>query len=330
MTGLARKALTLGSASLASGCGGIQSALQPTGREAADVELLFMVVTWLSVAITLLVLAAIAVALWGSDGWRSRLGREWPIIGGGIVLPVLVLSGLLAYGLIIMNIGASRASRAEGPGITVIGKQWWWKVVYTTEDGQRVVSANELRIPIDRPVALRLETEDVIHSFWVPQLAGKLDMIPGRTNTLTIEADEPGISRGQCAEYCGGAHALMSFYVVAMPPDAYEDWLAAEAAPAQEPGGAEAREGKTLFMENGCGGCHAIRGTQAKGTIGPDLTHVGGRHSLGAATLANDAEAFANWIRNNQRIKPDNLMPGYRNLERDELSAIAIYLEGLD
>src|SRR5690606_38303506 len=153
---------------------------------------------------------------------------DWVIIGGGIVFPAVVLTVLLVYGFIVMQGGVTRAAEAEGPGITIVGKRWWWEVVYVTPDGRRVVSANELRLPVDRATALRLETTDVIHSFWAPRIAGKLDMIPGRTNVLTVDPTEPGISRGQCAEYCGGAHALMSFYVIAMPAEEFDAWLEKE------------------------------------------------------------------------------------------------------
>ncbi|MCT7373983.1 cytochrome c oxidase subunit II [Chelativorans salis] len=312
------------------GCSGIQSALQPEGREAVELHGLLLASTGFSAAITLLVLALIIVAMWGPRSWRHRLAHEWLIFGGGIILPVVLLTCLLVYGLVTMDAGASRAARAEGPGITIVGKRWWWQVVYTSTDGERVVSANELRLPVGRPVTLRLESDNVIHSFWAPKLAGKLDMIPGRTNTLTVEAIEPSISRGQCAEYCGGAHALMSFYVVAMPAQDFDAWLEAEAGPASDPQNTAARRGSQLFQENGCGGCHTIRGTEATGTIGPDLTHVGSRHSLAAATLPNDAQAFSRWITNNQHIKPDNLMPVYQYLKPEEVEAISVYLEGLD
>lgn len=330
MIGRTRALFTMATLPAMGGCAGVQSALQPAGREAIEVHLLFLVVTGVSVAITLLVLLAIAIALWGPEAWRQRLARDRLILGGGIVLPVIVLSGLLGYGLVVMEAGASRAHRAQGPGITIVGKRWWWEVIYTTEDGRKITSANEVRLPVGEPIALRLKSDDVIHSFWAPKLAGKLDMIPGRMNTLTVEAEEPGVSRGQCAEYCGGAHALMSFYVIAMPAGEYKDWLASESEPAQEPEGNKERRGRTLFMQNGCGGCHTIRGTKAAGLIGPDLTHVGSRRSLAAASLPNDAEAFARWIRDNQHIKPDNLMPAYRALRESELEAIASYLEGLD
>jgi cytochrome c oxidase subunit 2 len=311
------------------GCSGIQSALAPSGEEADTVLTLLWTVTVLSAAITLLVIAITVIAIRGSGRMRNWIGQDRTVIGGGIVFPVVVLSLLLFYGLAVLQAGAARTSEAEGPGVTITGERWWWRVVYTAADGKEVVSANELRLPVGQPVALRLKSDNVIHSFWAPQLAGKLDMIPGRTNVLTVKATEAGVSRGQCAEYCGGAHALMSFYVVALPEAEYRVWLANEAAPAREPVTEEQRHGQRLFLDNGCGACHTVRGTRANGTIGPDLTHVGSRMSLAAATLPNDAEAFARWIADNQHIKPDNLMPPFRQFEESELQAVAAYLESL-
>ncbi|WP_265518667.1 cytochrome c oxidase subunit II [Nitratireductor luteus] len=330
MTWHARIASLGGMLPILAGCGGVQSALETTGREAADIYFLFIVATALSIAITLLVLVLLVVVLWGPSKWRDRLGSDRVVIGGGVVLPIVLLSLLLGYGLFVLDAGASRTAHAKDDGITIVGKRWWWEVAYATADGEQVVSANELRLPVGRPVTLHLESDNVIHSFWAPQLAGKLDMIPGRTNSLVVEATEPGVSRGQCAEYCGGAHALMAFFIIAMPPDEYDAWLQEEAAPARAPETGIAQRGQALFLENGCGACHTVRGTQAGGTIGPDLTHVGSRRSLAAATLPNDAEAFARWIKDNQHIKPENLMPPYENLEPDDLTAIAAYLEGLD
>jgi cytochrome c oxidase subunit 2 len=260
---------------------------------------------------------------------RAWIGRDGMVIGGGILFPVVVLSILLFYGLFVLQAGSARTNEAKGPGVTITGERWWWRVVYTGPDGEQVVSANELHLPVGQPVSIRLKSDNVIHSFWAPQLAGKLDMIPGRINVLTLTATKPGISRGQCAEYCGGAHALMAFYVVALPEAEYRAWLAREATVAQEPATGQQRLGRRLFIDNGCGGCHTVRGTDAAGTIGPDLTHVGSRMSLAAATLPNDAEAFARWIRDNQHIKPDNLMPPFRQFSDSELQAVAAYLEHL-
>jgi cytochrome c oxidase subunit II len=313
-----------------SGCAGVQSALTPRGTEAEEIDALFRTVTMICVVITVLVLAATALALRGPGRLRRYLAAEWVVTIGGIAVPVVVLSGLLVYGLVVMQAGAARSERAEGPGVTITGKRWWWRVVYEGSDGREIVSANELRLPVGRAVALKLETDDVIHSFWAPQLAGKLDMIPGRTNVLTLEATAAGISRAQCAEYCGGAHAMMAMFVVTLDQADYESWLQREAQPAMAPSSEIGQRGARLFVENGCGACHAVRGTEASGTIGPDLTHVGSRHSIAAGTLGNNAKAFARWIVENQHIKPGNLMPPYRTLSADELAAIATYLDGLE
>jgi cytochrome c oxidase subunit 2 len=313
----------------ASGCSGIQSMLSPRGREAAEIHPLLVTAFLTAVAVLALVTALTALAVWGGARWRARLGREPLVVGGGIVFPIAVLTGLLVYGLVVLQAGAGR-SEGVAPTVTVVGKQWWWRVVYAAPDGGEVVSANELRVPVGQPVTVRLESADVIHSFWVPQLGGKLDMIPGRSNVLTIEASAPGPTRGQCAEYCGGAHALMAFYVVALPPAEYAAWLAREAADAAEPQTVEEMAGQTLFLRNGCGACHAVRGTAARGTIGPDLTHVGSRMSLAAAALPNDVHAFARWITDHQHIKPENKMPPFGHFSPDEVRAIAAYLDGLE
>lgn len=325
-----RRLLLLAAALSLSGCAGVQSALSPTGAEAIEIDPLFWTVTGISAAVAGLVTILVAIAIFGPPAWRARLAVGWIVWGGGIVFPVVVLSGLFVYGLVVLQAGATRAGSAEGPGVTIIGKRWWWDVVYTTPDGRAFRSANELRLPVGRPVAIRLESDNVIHSFWAPRLAGKLDMIPGRTNVLTLEATEPGASRGQCAEYCGGAHALMAFWVVALAADDYDEWLEREAADALEPRTAEEARGHDLFLQNGCGACHTIRGTGAAGVLGPDLTHVGGRLSLAAAALPNTRAAFAAWLVENGHIKPENLMPQYRYLEPDELRALSAYLESLE
>jgi cytochrome c oxidase subunit 2 len=212
----------------------------------------------------------------------------------------------------------------------VSGERWWWRVAYLA-DGRRIESANELRLPVGQPVTVELVSPDVIHSFWVPKLAGTLDMIPGRVNTVTLTATEPGVNRGQCAEYCGGAHALMAFYVVALPPAEFSAWLAREAADAAAPpAGTEEAAGRELFMTRGCGGCHSIRGTAAVGAIGPDLTHVGSRISLGAGILPNDPAAFSRWIRETQHVKPENLMPPFAIFSAAELASLSAYMNSLE
>lgn len=311
------------------GCDGAQSSLSPLGLDAERVRTLFWIMTACGASILIAVFALAALACLGRARWRCWMAGDRFVIIAGIAFPIAALSALLIYGLILMG-GGGLLEATDRSRITVVGERWWWRVIYAGPDGQRIESANELRIPTGQPVRIALRTADVIHSLWIPRLAGKLDMIPGRTNVLTLTAMEPGISRGQCAEYCGGAHALMALYVVAMEEPRFASWLAAEAGPARAPVSPLEIAGRSVFLESGCGACHTIRGTPAAGNIGPDLTHVGGRMSLAAATLPNDASAFARWIRDNQHVKPENLMPPYRIFSESELAAISAYLKSLE
>ncbi len=311
------------------GCAGIQSALEPTGDEAERINVLSWLLILFSTAVLVGVCAIAAAALFGGDALRARISGERLVVGGGIIFPILSLSLLLSYGFYLMGPGSPVVHTDGGLRIEVEGKRWWWRVTYVDENGRRIESANEIRLPVGQPVEIALTSADVIHSFWVPKLAGKLDMIPGRTNRMTLHVTEAGISRGQCAEYCGGPHAFMAFFVVAMPEDEFATWLEREAADAQPPSGAEAVTGQALFQSSGCVACHRIRGTIALGTIGPDLTHVGSRHSLAAATLENEPAAFARWIRDSQHVKPENLMPSFEIFTVSELNQLAIYLDQL-
>jgi cytochrome c oxidase subunit 2 len=314
---------------LLAGCNQEQSAFAPTGAEAERIDALFRIMTAGGVLILIGVILLSAVAMYGDETLRSLLSSERFVTGAGIAFPIVVLTMLLVYGFVILGAGASAPPSDDGIRFAIRGEQWWWRVTYFDADGNSFESANELHVPVGQPVRLELTTADVIHSFWAPRLAGKLDMIPGRTNILTITATEEGVSRGQCAEYCGGAHAFMSFHVVAQTPEDFEAWVAKESEPAAKNEDERAARGGKLFLDAGCGGCHTIRGTAAAGTIGPDLTHVGGRRSLAAATLPNNAEAFANWISNNQHIKPENKMPPYNIFTQSQLEDLALYLEGL-
>ncbi len=312
------------------GCTGMQSAMNPAGLEAEQVSWLLWGMTGFLGLVFVFVMVATGAALLGSERLRLRMARDGFILGLGLVFPAVALTVIFFFGLSVQAERAWPDGKVPALTATITGEQWWWRVVYEGPDGARMASANEVRIPVGDSVRLNLETADVIHSFWVPNLAGKLDMIPGRTNVMTLTATKPGTYRGQCAEYCGGAHALMSFHVVALPPDEFEAWLTAEAGPAVTPATPALEQGAAIFEEAGCGACHTVRGADADGTIGPDLTHVGGRLSLAAATLPNDAEAFARWIRDNQHIKPENKMPAYDILSEDELTLLARYLESLE
>lgn len=303
--------------------------LDAAGPFAQLIQTLSWTLIAMAAAVLAVVIAALVVALFGGPALRRRLGGERAILIGGIAFPVVVLTGILVYGLS----ATTALSRPPQPGelrIRVTGEMWWWRVAYLDAAGREAVqTANEIRIPAGRPVAFELQSGDVIHSFWVPRLAGKLDMIPGRRNVLRLQADAPGVYRGQCAEYCGGPHALMGLVVVALPPAEFEAWLAREAAPAAPPGDAMRAQGLAVFRRNACDTCHTVRGAQANGLAGPDLTHVGARTTIGAGILPNNQGTLAGWVANNQALKPGVRMPNYDTLTGVELRALAAYLEGL-
>jgi cytochrome c oxidase subunit 2 len=270
----------------------------------------------------------LSVACFGSARWRSSISGEAIVKIGGVVFPSLTLALLLGYGLWVMR-PADMFAGGKPLRVEIVGERWWWRVIYRDSSGTPVESANELRIPTGRRIEITLTTKDVIHSFWVPQLAGKLDMVPGRANTLTFIANMPGISRGQCAEFCGGPHAMMGFYVVALEPRDYEAWLADEMESAKPPSGLVQLAGQRLFMSHGCAGCHTIRGTAAAGKIGPDLTKVGTRLALGAAVLDNNPQSLTAWIAGAQHHKPANMMPSFQIFTEPERAALSEYLSAL-
>jgi len=272
-----------------------------------------------------IVLAALWAALYGSTKLKARLGGEKAIWILGFAFPAVVLTGLLVWGLMLTSsLSATRVTGAE-MRVKIIGEMWWWRVHYQDANGRETLrDANELHIPVGKPVLLELEAADVIHSFWVPRLGGKMDMIPGRTNRLLIQADKPGVYKGQCAEYCGGPHALMGFVVVAHEPEDFARWRASR-RPAWPASGA----GLGLFLSSGCAACHTIRGTPANGLAGPDLTHVGSRQTLGAGILPNNPGTMAGWIADSQGIKPANRMPAYHQFSGEELLALTDYMVSL-
>jgi cytochrome c oxidase subunit 2 len=214
--------------------------------------------------------------------------------------------------------------------ISVTGKMWWWEVHYRDPaSGREIATANEIRIPVGRTVYLGLNAADVIHSLWVPALAGKRDMIPGRVTGLALRADKPGIYRGQCAEYCGTQHANMALHVVALAPAEFDAWLAHQARPASVPAAELPARGRAVFLEQRCQACHTIRGVAESSRLGPDLTHVGSRLQIGAGLLRNHRGALAGWIADPQALKPGVFMPAASGLDGESLRALAAYLEHL-
>lgn len=303
--------------------------LDPHGPFSNTVSTLAWVLIGLVTLIFLLVCAAMWVALYGSDTLRGKLGGERVVKWFGLIIPAGVLLLLLAWGLTVTR--GLTTIQGDELRMRVSGNIYWWRVSYLDAAGQEILAdANELHIPVGRPVVVEMVSEDVIHSFWVPKLGGKMDMVPGRTNRLKLQADRAGSYGGQCAEFCGGAHSLMGFVVVAHDPAQWQRWLDARLKPVESPPlSAEALRGKKLFSEAGCAACHRIAGTSAQGLSGPDLSFVGERLSLGAGILPNTRGTLIGWIADSQSIKPNNRMPSYRSLKADELNALASYMESL-
>jgi cytochrome c oxidase subunit 2 len=309
------------------GCGSSQSTLSPQSGPAHDIDVLWWVMFAGSAIVFAVVTALVLVAALrrrGREDLRSDARdpafAQRLVLWGGALVPLLVLIGLFV--LILDTIPSTSAARAKEGKLTirVVGRQWYWDVYYPD---QHFSTANEIHIPLGVPVRLEVRTADVIHSFWVPALNRKIDMIPGRENGILLEANRAGTYRGQCAEFCGLEHALMAFEVVADPPARFRQWLAAQARPAQGDG-----PGARLFEQKGCAGCHRIRGTAAVGNVGPDLTHVGSRATLAAATIPNTRADLEAWIRDPQHVKPGNFMPALPLGDAD-IRRLADYLEGL-
>jgi cytochrome c oxidase subunit 2 len=328
MKRLPQRLAVTGALLLLVGCGtDVQSAMTPRGTQAGQIANL----AWWLFGLGAVVLAIVMVALWlairGAPRVRAALAQDRAIVALGLIFPVVTLTLLLGYCVWLMRSQLSPADARDTLRIEVIGEQWWWRVTYG--GANPFASANEIAIPVGRPIEFILKAADVIHSFWVPSLGGKVDMIPGRTTQLRITAERPGIYRGQCAEYCGGPHALMAFEVIAMPPAEYDAWLARQSAPARAPSNDTEQRGQSLFVSAGCGACHAVRGTPAVGVIGPDLTHFGSRRSVGIDTLRLSADNVTRFVANGQQIKPGNRMPEFRIFSADEHAALAAYLLSL-
>lgn len=301
--------------------------LDPAGPYATSVSWLSWILFGMAAIVLIVVLAALCIALFGRRDLQTKVGGKTAIWIGGIAFPAVVLTALLIYGLSLTRHLSDPAQGSE-LRMRITGEMWWWRVAYLDRQGREIIhDANELHIPAGQPVVLELQSADVIHSFWVPRLSGKLDMIPGRRNLLRIQADKPGVFGGQCAEYCGGPHALMGFTVVAHEPARFARLMQARRQRQTIPAQASLGTGPRLFDQAGCAACHRIAGTNANGLAGPDLTHVGSRRMLGAGILPNNRGAMMGWIANSQAIKPNNRMPPYTVLSSEQLTGLAAYLE---
>ena len=314
---------------------GQHSAIASAGPQAGRIEGLWWLMFWVCTA----VFVAVMVALGGAMARRHRSepphaltpeekGKMNRLVGGAVGVTVVIL-----FVLLVASVGTGRAieslSAPHAPIVKVTGHQWWWQVEY--EDavpGHSLTTANEIHIPVGQPVLFRLQATDVIHSFWVPNLHGKRDMIPGHDNEIWIQADRPGVYRGQCAEFCGFQHAHMGLLVIAEPAAQYEAWYKAQLQPAALPATPQQERGRQLVQTLPCALCHNLQGTQASGKTGPDLTHLASRRTIAAGTLPNTPGNLAGWILDPQTVKPGNHMPA-NSMASEDVQALLAYLEML-
>ena len=309
---------------------GIQSALEPAGMQAAKIAGLWQFFLIVCTVVYVLVMIFLVAAM-----FRRRpeivpnavSPRVRNAVIGATGLTVLTLFALLTATIFTSRGIADVPDRAIQ--IAVYGRQWWWQVEYDDLDkSKRFTTANELTIPVGVPVTLHLRSSDVIHSFWVPSLSGKKDLIPGREATLQLRADRAGVYRGQCAEFCGYQHANMSFWVTAVPMAEYARWVDASRMPSKAPSTPKQRKGQEVFMNSPCPLCHTIQGTPASGKTAPDLTHFASRRSIAAGTVPNRRGFLGGWILDAQHVKPGSQMPSM-TLEQGELEPLIDYLESL-
>jgi cytochrome c oxidase subunit 2 len=326
LVGLAVAALLL------AGCGNSPSILDPAGPVADSEKNLFW---FIFVTATVVFVAVTAALLYSVFRFRARPGGAEPRQVHGnttieiawTIIPSIILFAVLAVTITTMFTLAQPAS-ANTLTVKAIGHQWWWEFQYPD---QRIVTADELVIPTGTVVHIDLVSNNVIHSFWVPQLGGKTDVIPGHNNSLWLKADRAGNFRGECAEFCGVQHAHMNFLVVAQPNDQFQAWVTQQQQDAQPPAaGSLAARGAQLFRQRGCSGCHLINGVNqpSVGQIGPNLTHFGSRTLIAGSVLDNTQQNLATWLKDPQAVKPGNDMPNL-NLSQDDIDALVAYLEGL-
>jgi cytochrome c oxidase subunit 2 len=302
--------------------------LEPAATASLAIHTLWSVLFWTSTVIFIIVIGALMLAVMRRGESATPSAAMTRIVAAATGVTALIL-----FGFLVASLWTSRAIAAVRPEravtINVTGHQWWWEIEY--EEGvpeQRVRTANEIHVPISRPVVFKVTSRDVIHSFWVPNLDGKRDLIPGYTTAIWLQVTQPGVFRGQCAEFCGLQHAHMAIAVTAEPEDAFNRWLDGRRANAPAPSGDRERRGQQVFMEARCAGCHTIRGTDAAGQVAPDLTHLASRDSIGAGTLPNTPEHLEAWLRDPQASKPGNQMPP-NPLSPVDMQALVAYLETL-
>ena len=327
-------------ASCLSSCGGIQNAINPAGPNAENLSRLWWLMFTVCSIVFVLVIVAVLLAL------RNRTAEaadRTPMLEPpeqserrrrNVIISLTTITVIVLFVFLIASYSSGRAMRLNDPGknglsIELTGHQWWWEVRYNDVEPSNIfTTANEIHIPVGVPVTFTLRGADVIHSFWVPNLNGKKDLIPGKINTMWLQADKPGVYRGQCAEYCGLQHAKMALWVVAEPQEQFNAWRQNQTQEAVAASSDAQKRGQQIFFSTTCVMCHAINGTAAGSNIGPNLTHVGSRHMIAAATLENTRDHMAQWIKDSQTFKPGNKMPQH-NLSDADLQSLVEYLESL-
>ncbi|MDT7604001.1 MAG: cytochrome c oxidase subunit [Acidobacteriota bacterium] len=343
-------ALTSGAACalvVASCGGGAQTPLDPAGPHAGGISRLWWVFFYVLTSVFVLVMIALALSVRRGRSRRDLLAggvetappavkpeegqerRMTNVVAAATAATILILFILLVASFLTGRGLTTTRSDAGALTIEVTGHQWWWEVRYDDPQPSNIfTTANEIHIPVGTPVIIQLKSTDVIHSFWVPNLAGKKDAIPGKSSSVWLRADRAGVYRGQCAEYCGAQHAHMAFTVIAEPPEKFWAWVASQRAPSVEPATDAERRGQQVFLSSPCIMCHTVRGTQAGGAFGPNLTHVASRGSIAANTLPNSRGHLAGWVVDAQSVKPGSLMPPM-SLSSEDLQALLDYLQSL-
>jgi len=324
-----------------SSCGGIHNALNPSGPQAQNLSRLWWLFFIVCSVVFVIVMIAVLLSL------RNRTSEPPVAVAPtveppqaqeqkrrNVVVSAITVTVIILFVFLIASFSAGRSMTAElahknGLTVELTGHQWWWEVRYDDVDASNIfTTANEIHIPVGVPVTFSLKAADVIHSFWVPNLSGKKDLIPGKINTIWLQADKPGVYRGQCAEYCGLQHARMALWIVAEPQEQFNAWRESQTQTSISPATDSQKRGQQVFLTSTCVMCHAINGTPAGSNFGPNLTHVASRNMIAAATLVNTREHLAQWIKDSQQFKPGNRMP-QNNLSDADLQSLVDYLQSL-
>ncbi|HEV2325993.1 MAG TPA: c-type cytochrome [Terracidiphilus sp.] len=328
------------------GCRYAQSIFNEHGPAARSIGSLSWAMTILFLVTTLIMGILLGIAFYRRRGTLAEHepidadgGQIWIAIGG-IAIPLIVLTVLFVVGLSLMSDfpihgmpgmpNSSQMVRSMKPQILIMGHQWWWEIHYLNDDPSKAfITANELHLPAGIPVNIEVRTADVMHSFWIPALNGKVDLIPGQPNYIRMMASQPGVYRGQCAEFCGDEHALMRLLAVVQKPSDYNAWLAEQLKPGAQPTTQEAKEGEQVFLSGPCSMCHTVRGTTAGGSVAPDLTHIGSRRMIASDVYPNNDAYLEAWITHAQSLKPDSLMPDLPDFTGEQLTDLVAYLRQL-